>query len=126
MTKPQVFHRSEMTLKQAVTPSGNTSIARVINSENSGTIGAGIEYLENVTIDWTVTYDEVLFVLEGPLKIVFDDSEHVCTTGDIVWLPEGTHLKYVAEGRVAYFYALYPVDWARRPMAICYLAADAA
>ena len=34
--------------------------------------------------------------------------------GDIVWLPEGTALKYIARERVGYFYALYPVDWAQR------------
>ena len=77
-------------------------------------MGGGIEYLENVTIDWTVTYDEILFVIEGPLTVAFEDGEHLCDAGDIVWLPEGTRLKYIAEGRAAYFYALYPVDWAAR------------
>ena len=114
MTRPQVFHRSEMVLKEAVTPSGNTWIARVINSAISKNMGAGIEYLENVTINWTVTYDEILFILEGPLTVEFDGAAHVCQTGDIVWLPTGTHLKYVATSRAGYFYALYPVDWAAR------------
>jgi ethanolamine utilization protein EutQ len=113
-SQPKVFRRSEMDLKSAVTPSGNTSIARVINGSVSKHMGAGIEYLENVTIDWTVTYDEVLFILEGPLTVVFADGSHECDVGDIVWLPEGTSLKYVAKGRAAYFYALYPVDWAAK------------
>jgi ethanolamine utilization protein EutQ len=115
MSKPQVFHRGDMVLQEAVTPTGNTSIARLVNSTISKHLGAGIEYLDNVAIDWTVTYDEVLFILEGPLTIEFaPDDRHVCNTGDIVWLPEGTHLKYIATGRAGYFYALYPVDWAQR------------
>jgi ethanolamine utilization protein EutQ len=111
---PQVFKRGEMKLIPAVTPTGTTSIARVINASNSRHMGGGIEYLENVTIDWTVTYDEILFIVEGPLTIAFDDREHRCEAGDIVFLPEGTHLRYIAEGRAAYFYAVYPVDWAAR------------
>jgi len=114
MSGPRVFRRSEMALKDAVTPTGTTSIARVINASISQHMGAGVEHLDNVTIDWTVTYDEILFILEGPLTLEFDDGRHVCEAGDIVWLPNGTHLKYVAEGRAAYFYALYPVDWAAR------------
>ena len=112
--RPKVFKRAEMQLIPAVTPTGSTSIARVVNSSNSRHMGGGIEYLEDVTIDWTVTYDEILFIVEGPLTIAFDDASHVCEAGDIVWLPEGTHLKYITQGRAAYFYAVYPVDWATR------------
>lgn len=114
MAKPTVFRRTEMEFIPAVTPTGTTSIARVVNGSNSEHMGGGIECLENVTIDWTVTYDEILFVLEGPLTIEFDDGRHVCEAGDIVWLPNGTHLRYIAEGRATFFYALHPVDWAAR------------
>jgi ethanolamine utilization protein EutQ (cupin superfamily) len=38
-----------------------------------------------------------------------------CHVGDIVWLPEGCTLDYDITGRrCAYFYALYPFDWAKR------------
>lgn len=111
---PQVFKRAEMTMIAAVTPSGSTSIARVINASISRHMGGGIEVLENVTIDWTVTYDEILFIVEGPLTVAFQDGEHRCDAGDIVWLPAGTKLRYIAKTRAAYFYALYPVDWAAR------------
>jgi ethanolamine utilization protein EutQ len=103
-----------MTLKPTVTPSGTTSIARVIDILISQHMGGGIEYLEDATIEWTVTYDEILFILEGPLTIELADGRHECDVGDIVWLPAGTSLKYIARKRAAYFYALYPVDWAAR------------
>ena len=114
MPEPRVFHRAEMTLKPAVTPSGTTSIARVVDASISQHMGGGIEYLEDATIEWTVTYDEILFILEGRLTVEFADERHECEVGDIVWLPAGTSLKYIARKRVAYFYALYPVDWAAR------------
>jgi ethanolamine utilization protein EutQ len=114
MSGPRIFKRSDMSLAPAITPTGTTLIARVIDSSISRHMGGGTEYLENATIDWTVTYDEILFIHEGKLTLEFDTGTHECTAGDIVWLPEGTHLKYVAKDRVGYFYALYPVDWAAR------------
>ncbi len=97
-----------------MTPTGSTSIARVISSKDSSSIGAGVEYLEHVTIDWTVTYDEVLFIVEGVLTVEFEGESYDCFPGDIVWLPNGTRLRYIARERAGYFYALYPVDWAAR------------
>ncbi len=114
MSGPKVFRRAEMKLIPAVTPTGTTSIARVIDSSVSSSVGGGIEYLEDAVIDWTVTYDEILFVFEGELTVAFADGEHRCTAGDIVWLPAGTSLRYIANERAGYFYALHPVDWAAR------------
>jgi ethanolamine utilization protein EutQ len=99
----------------ARTASGNTRIARLINRDLSEHMGAGIEVLENVSIAWTVTYDEVLFIHEGEMVITTGGERWTCRPGDIVWLPNGTTLEYDAtKGRCAYFYALYPVDWAKR------------
>ena len=112
--RARVFRAADRKLIPAVTPTGTTSIAREINASLSRSMGAGIEYLEDTVIDWTVTYDEVLFIHEGRLTIESGGERHDCGPGDIVWLPEGTALKYVARERVGYFYALYPVDWAQR------------
>ncbi len=111
---PTIFKAVDRILKPAVTPTGTTEIARVIAAPTSTTMGAGVEYLENTTIEWTVTYDEILFIIEGTLTVVFDQTSHECAVGDIVWLPSGTSLKYIAKTKAGYFYALYPVDWARR------------
>lgn len=114
MSKAMIFKHSEMTLKPAVTPTGTSMIARVINGEISRHMGGGIEYLENASIEWTVTYDEVLFIHDGTLIVELEGVQQECTPGDIVWLPNGTHLKYIARERVGYFYILYPFDWAKR------------
>ncbi|MDF0600192.1 AraC family ligand binding domain-containing protein [Psychromarinibacter sp. C21-152] len=114
MTGAQVFHAADRHLKPAVTETGTTMIAREIGTPLSRHMGAGIEVLDGVTIDWTVTYDEVLFIHSGRLTVEFDGTRHDCAPGDIVWLPKGTSLRYIAEGRAEYFYALYPVDWAAR------------
>jgi ethanolamine utilization protein EutQ len=113
--KAQIFRSDGLPWTTAKTSSGDTRIARVINRTNSTHMGAGIEVLDKVSISWTVTYDEVLFIHEGEMTIATGDERWTCRPGDIVWLPSGTSLDYDASrGRCAYFYALYPVDWAKR------------
>lgn len=115
MAKAIHFKRAEMPFTQATLPEGQTTIARVINAGNSASIGAGLEILDHIALQWTVTYDEVLFIHEGRLTIRTGGETFDCAPGDIVWLPAGTSLEYDASaGRCAYFYALYPVDWAAR------------
>jgi ethanolamine utilization protein EutQ (cupin superfamily) len=42
-------------------------------------------------------------------------EEMECHPGDIVWLPEGVTLDYDTKGRrCTYFYALFPIDWAKK------------
>jgi ethanolamine utilization protein EutQ len=115
MPKALHFKHRDLPFIAASTPSGDTRIARVVNAEISRHLGAGIEILERASIQWTVTYDEVLFIHEGRMTIETGGECFACGPGDIVWLPDGTTLTYDAStGRCAYFYALYPVDWAAR------------
>jgi ethanolamine utilization protein EutQ len=115
MSKARHFKHSELPFVTARTASGDTRIARVVNAGISQHMGAGMEVLDHVSIQWTTTYDEVLFVHEGRLTIETGGDRFACGPGDIVWLPAGTTLIYhSSSGRCAYFYALYPVDWAAR------------
>lgn len=109
------FKHAELPLIPCKVPSGETRIARVITAGISQQMGGGYEVLERVTVRWTVTYDEILFIHEGRMTIRSGESVFDCGPGDIVWLPDGTTLEYDASaGRCAYFYALHPVDWAAR------------
>lgn len=109
------FKGKDLPFVTAKTENGDTRIARVLNAGISHHLGAGLEVVERVSIRWTVTFDEVLFIHDGNLTIETDHRRFECKPGDIVWLPSGTTLTYDAsKGRCAYFYALYPVDWAAR------------
>ena len=111
----KVYKGDSLPWSTARTATGNTRIARIIDRSLSDHIGAGIEVLDKVSIAWTVTYDEVLFIHEGEMTVASGGMRWLCQPGDIVWLPNGTMLEYDAsKGRCAYFYALYPVDWAMR------------
>src|SRR5687767_1052897 len=115
MPKAMHFKAKELPYKEARTPSGNTRVARTITGAISRHMGGGMEIGEDVCICWTTLYDEILFIHEGSMTIRSGGEAFDCQPGDIVWLPEGTTLDYDMSGRrCAYFYALYPFDWAAR------------
>jgi ethanolamine utilization protein EutQ len=115
MSKALHYKRNELPFIPCHTDGGDTKIARVINASNSKHMGGGLEIGENLKVHWTTLYDEILFIHEGSMIVRTDQGEFECREGDIIWLPEGTTLDYDMIGRrCAYFYALYPFDWAAR------------
>ena len=115
MPGPLHIKHTELPMIACKVPGGETRIARVVNGSNSRHMGGGLEIVENVRFDWTTLYDEILFIHEGSMIIRTEGREMACGPGDIVWLPEGSTLDYDVTGRrCAYFYALYPFDWAAR------------
>ena len=115
MPEARHFKRHALPFKECVTTTGVTQTARTITSSFSKYMGAGMETGEDVCIHWTTLYDEVLFIHSGSMIVRTEAGEIECHPGDIVWLPDGITLDYDMTGRrCEYFYALYPIDWARR------------
>jgi len=84
--------------------------APVVNRRVSTGLGAGIGVFENCAIEWTVTYDEVLFIKDGNFTLRIDGKAYRAGPGDILWIPKDTPLVYEARERVVFFYAVYPAD----------------
>lgn len=84
--------------------------APVVNRRHSTGMGAGIGVFENCHIEWTVTYDEVLFINDGNFTLRVGDKIYRAGPGDMLWIPKDTALVYEASERVTFFYAVYPVD----------------
>ena len=82
-----------------------------ISSAADGTLmGTGICRFNNASIPWTITYDEVLTVIEGSLKLHANDEVHELGPLDSIWLPAGTELIYESENALV-TYAAYPINW---------------
>jgi ethanolamine utilization protein EutQ len=94
-------------------PPGSATIARLVGPDRSRTMGAGIATFDGCSIEWTVLYDELVVVLEGTFRLRLAGRAIEAHAGDVVWLPEGTALRYEGE-RAVVCYVLYPVDWRRR------------
>lgn len=107
------FERGEMEFVDYAGPPGKAVISRLVGPETSESIGAGIAIFEDSSIEWTVRYDELICVLKGHFRLVVGDTARDCAPGDVLWIPNGTALKYESDGRAEVFYTLYPVDWKR-------------
>lgn len=108
------FRYGELSYKDATSGARQMELARLITDRESGTLGAGLARFDHCSVDWTVLYDEVMFVFEGTFRLAVGDRRYVCTPGDVLWIPERTTLKYESDGPSVCFYAVYPADWRKR------------
>lgn len=106
MSKAMMFRGNGLDLTVAEGKAGN--VVATVNCAVSQTLGGGIGVFENCNVPWTVTYDEILYGIEGVLEIHTAEGIHEVGPGDIMWLPAGTELAYVATKPAKFFFAVAP------------------
>ncbi|MGH8761526.1 MAG: cupin domain-containing protein [Burkholderiales bacterium] len=93
------------------TPGPNGIAAHgLVNAGFSKHLGAGVGVFERCSVAWTPDYDEVLFILDGELRLRVGAKTYVAGAGDVLWIPEGIAVIYEAEARTTFFYAVCPVQ----------------
>lgn len=111
------FRATDMTYSQIQIYSGGySSTCSLVTPAISTTLAATIATYDRSSVDWTTEYDQVSVVLGGTMLIHSEEAENgliEAKLGDVVWLPEGTHLKYGGD-RAVMFFVPYPVDWRLR------------
>lgn len=111
MSGLKVFKRDKITLERGSTADGHVEFQRAVGPETTNSeLGGGMEFAEDTSFDWTLTYDEIVFVVEGTLRLTTDDETVEAKAGDIVWIPEGTQLRYEFIGPTRVFYAVHPAS----------------
>src|SRR5262245_10538027 len=78
---------------------GDAWIARLIGTELSNTMGAGVVVYERLTVDWNLSFDEVITLLEGALRIHSAGAKYDLLPGDMAWFPANTPLSYEVKDR---------------------------
>ena len=107
MSTGRLFKRGD----QDFTPKeGRTAaVLAMVNAGNSTTMGGGLGVFRAGTdVDWTVTYDEFLFIHEGEIQLKIRDQIYDAGPGDTLWIPADTPLSYIAERDVWFFFSVYP------------------
>lgn len=108
MIKVKHFKKSDLDFS---TDQSDSAIHSLVNVGNSSHLGAGIGvFAAGCNMEWTVSYDEVLFIHSGNFSLLVGKMEFTAEAGDVLWIPAGTELVYAAEKDVTFFYAVYPVD----------------
>ena len=99
-SKTTVFKQTKFYFEEmSGAPVHNTTIARIVSPASSETLGGGIVIFEKCSYEWTVTYDEIFYIIDGQLRVVVDGENFDCETGDVIWLPRDTPLRYETAGK---------------------------
>lgn len=86
------------------------AIGETVGEDFGGELGTGFARMSKAWIPWTITYDEVLTVFEGHLRLHANGQVHELGPKDSIWLPKGTELIYEAEDALIH-YAIHPVKF---------------
>lgn len=83
------------------------SVGAVCGAGLGSELGTGFARMTGARIPWTVSYDEVLTVIEGELTVHAGGREHRLGPKDSMWLPAGTDVIYEADDALVH-YAVHP------------------
>lgn len=83
----------------------------VITSEDNKNLAAGYMLIEKTEFPWTLTYDEVDYIIEGELTIKINGQDIVAKPGDILLIPAGSSIIFSALDRAKFVYITYPANW---------------
>lgn len=110
----ELFKQEDRQFRPIGDDGSNVLIAMDVGRDRSATIGCGIAVFEDCALDWTVTYEEYIYCIEGKLTLRTALSSFVLEPGNAAWLPKGTKLTYEATQRTIALYTIYPVNWRER------------
>ncbi len=83
----------------------------IVTLEEAPRIGAGIMELDHTSFEWTLTYDEYDYVIDGQLDIEIDGRVITGHPGDIIYIPKNSHIHFETPTTARYAYFVYPADW---------------
>ncbi len=79
--------------------------------EQSPRLGCGIMEMSKTAFDWTLSYDEVDYVIEGTLSIIIDGDRVTANKGELILIPKGSKIKFSVDDYARFIYVTYPADW---------------
>lgn len=90
----------------------NVQLKDVITAKDRSPMGAGfMAWSAADSFPWTLTYDEIDFVLEGELHLTLNGEVVQAKAGDVVHIPKGSSIIFGTPTRVRVFYVTHPANW---------------
>ncbi len=99
---PFEIHRPEMDVR----------LEDVITAQNGSPMAAGFMSLHKGSFPWTLTYDEIEYVIEGELHIGTQQGTIIGKPGDVLYIPKGTEITFGTPSWAKFLYVTYPAEWA--------------
>ena len=79
--------------------------------EESPRLGCGVMEMERTTFPWTLSYDEIDFVISGSLTIYCGQTAVTAGPGEVILIPKGSSILFSVEDKARFLYVTYPADW---------------
>ena len=79
--------------------------------EEAPRLGCGLMVMERPTFPWTLTYDEMDYVIEGRLDILVDGQTVSAGPGEVLYIPKDTSIQFSVRDKARFLYFVYPANW---------------
>jgi ethanolamine utilization protein EutQ len=86
-------------------------VTDVVTADDGSSMAAGIMSWKNCFFPWTLTYDEVDYIIEGELHIRCGGETVVGKAGDVIFIPKNTAIEFGTTSEVRFLFVAYPVNW---------------
>lgn len=98
---------------------GGLELARAITHAGTTQLGGGyMRFPKDAEFpDWTLSYDEVLFVQMGELEVASEGESIKAHAGEAILIPKGAKVTYRGRAGTLGFFVLWPFDWDRKSRA---------
>ncbi len=83
----------------------------VVSLEESPRLGAGVMELNHTSFEWTLTYDEFDYVIEGTLEIEINGNVITGHQGDMIHIPKNSHIHFQTPDHTRFAYFVCPANW---------------
>jgi len=95
-------------------PAGSVRLLDVLDVQESPRLGCGIMEMDSTSFEWTLTYDEIDYVIDGTLELIMDGRPVRAEAGQILYIPKNTKLRFSTPGKVRFLYVVYPANWSEQ------------
>lgn len=115
MPKPTLYRFDDIKPRLDTLPEGKSYIKAWISTHNSESMTGGLNFLNNVSVPWHLTVDEIIYCMQGQFRLVVEEDgkedTYLLNPGDVIWCPKNMHIRYECDEKCVIFYAVHPVDW---------------
>lgn len=87
-------------------------IKELTNPQESPNMTSGFMALDHTDLTWTLTYDEMDYVIDGTLEFIVNGKKFTGLPGDVFYIPANTTVTFTTPNTTRFFFVTYPANWA--------------